>query len=203
LNTAGVLLRALQLCLAAGENQTNVGPGQSSLTETLLALLERRLVAAAGMLKSVETYQGFATATVQEITSLLDHAVHMRPGTDLHHRLMRVLPFLTYTNQSNMGLLINHFDAVLNFTKFDEGHSVEDEARLEAWVALCDGIERNELGNTMKNEIVSLGIVSRCTDYIKENAPPGKKKIFSFKNFLNYSVKDFYYIFFQFVMSFS
>ena len=28
-------------------------------------------------------------------------------------------------------------------------------------------IERNELGNTMKNEIVSLGIVSRCTDYIK------------------------------------
>ena len=43
--------------------------------------------------------------------------MHMRPGTDLHHRLMRVLPFLTYTNQSNMGLLINHFDGVLNFTK--------------------------------------------------------------------------------------
>ena len=61
--------------------------------------------------------KGFATATVEEITSLLDHAVHMRPGTDLHHRLMRVLPFLTYTNQSNMGLLINHFDGVLNFTK--------------------------------------------------------------------------------------
>ena len=27
----------------------------------------------------------------------------------------------------------------------------------------------------MKNEIVSLGIVSRCTNYIKENAPPSKE----------------------------
>ena len=59
---------------------------------------------------------------------------------------------------------------MLDFTKFDQGHTSEDEARLEAWVALCDGLERNELGNTMKNEIVSLGIVSRCTDYIKVNS---------------------------------
>ena len=80
---------------------------------------------------------------------------------------MRVLPFLTYANKDNMALVINHFAEVLNFNKFDQGHSSEDEARLEAWVALCDGIERNELGSTMKNEIVNLGIVSRCTDYIK------------------------------------
>jgi E3 ubiquitin-protein ligase UBR4 len=53
--------------------------------------------------------------------------------------------------------------------------SSEDEARLEAWVALCDGIERNQLGNTMKDEIVRLGLVARCTDYIKLNAPPNKE----------------------------
>ncbi len=50
----------------------------------------------------------------------------------------------------------------------------EDEARLEAWVALCDGIERNQLGNTMKEEIVRLGLVARCTHYIQLNAPPNK-----------------------------
>ena len=57
LNTAGVLLRCLQLCLAAGESQTAVGPGQPSLTENILELLERLLVEAASVLKSVEAYQ--------------------------------------------------------------------------------------------------------------------------------------------------
>merc|ERR1719228_3199483 len=71
-----------------------------------------------------------------------------------------------------MALVINHFNDVLDFTKFDVGHTGEDEANLEAWVAMCDGIERNELGNTMKDELVRLGIVARCTDYIKEHSPP-------------------------------
>jgi len=166
LKTTAVMLGALQLCLGSGE--------AAAQTETILELMERLLLEAASSLKSVEEYQGFACPTVKEITSLLDHAVHMRPGTDLHHRLMRVLPFLTYANKDNMKLVIDHFSEVLDFTKFDQGHTSEDEARLEAWVALCDGLERNELGNTMKNEIVSLGIVSRCTDYIKDNAPPSK-----------------------------
>ena len=43
-------------------------------------------------------------------------------------------------------------------------------------MALCDGIERNQLGNTMKEEIVRLGLVKRCTDYIKLNAPPNKER---------------------------
>ena len=175
LKTTSVLLGSLQLCLGAGEGATAAGPGQPSLTEQLLELLERLLVEAATSLTSVQDYQSFGSSTVAEITRLLDHAVHMRPGTDLHHRLMRVLPFLTYANPDNMRLVINHFTEVLDFDKFDAGHTAEDEARLEAWVALCDGIERNELGSTMKNEIVSLGIVSRCTDYIRSNAPPSKE----------------------------
>ena len=61
---------------------------------------------------------------------------------------------------------------MLDFPKFDTSHTGEDEANLEAWVAICDGIERNELGNTMKDELVRLGIVARCTDYIKEHSPP-------------------------------
>ena len=61
---------------------------------------------------------------------------------------------------------------VIDFKKFDLGHNAEDEANLEAWVALCDGIERNELGNTMKDDLVRLGIVTRCTAYIKQHSPP-------------------------------
>merc|ERR1719452_235887 len=71
-----------------------------------------------------------------------------------------------------MELVINHFNPVLNFAQFDGGHTSEDEARLEAWVALCVGIERNILGNTMKDELVRLGIITQCTDYITQNSPP-------------------------------
>ena len=42
---------------------------------------------------------------------------------------------------------------------------------MEAFVALCEGIERNEIGNTMKVQMHKLGIVSKCTDYITSNAP--------------------------------
>ena len=88
---------------------------------------------------------------------------------------MRVLPFLTYANRDNMELIINHFTTVLDFSTFYGGHTAEDEARLEAWVAMCVGIERNGLGNTMKDLLVRLGIVSLCTNYIKRNSPPTKQ----------------------------
>lgn len=168
LRATSILLQHLQLCLKAGEG--------GALTETVLLLMERLLVEAAASHQSLEQYQAFAgQATVADIAGLLEHAVHLKPGTELHHHLMRVLPFLTYANRSNMELVINHFASVLDFAAFDLGHGPEDEARLEAWVAMCEGIERNRLGNTMKDELVRLGIVSRCTDYIKINAPPTKQ----------------------------
>ena len=150
--------------------------GSPGLTETVLLLMEKLLVEAAASHQSLEQYQAFAgDASVVDISCLLEHAVHLKLGTELHHHLMRVLPFLTYSNRDNMALVINHFSAVLDFSSFDQGHGLEDEARLEAWVAMCEGIERNRLGNTMKDELVRLGIVSRCTDYIKQNAPPTKQ----------------------------
>ena len=168
LNVTGTLLGTLKLCLSAGESQAS-----TSLTETVLQLMEALLVEAAASHKSLEQYQAFAgAASASDIQALLEHAVHMKPGTDLHHHLMRVLPFLAYANRDNMELVINHFNPVLNFAQFDGGHTSEDEARLEAWVALCVGIERNILGQTMKDELVRLGIITQCTDYITQNSPP-------------------------------
>ena len=60
----------------------------------------------------------------------------------------------------------------MDFSKFDADHSSgDDEAKMEAFVALCDGIERNDIGNTMKAELVQLGIVQRCLAYLYGNAP--------------------------------
>ena len=129
LRTTAVMLGSLQLCLAAdGETASAAsnaasGGGQSAsgggggggggggsggtanqagtLTETILELMEKLLVEAASSLRSVEDYQRFTSASVEQITALLRAAVHMKPGTDLHHRLMRVLPFLTYADKVN------------------------------------------------------------------------------------------------------
>ncbi len=80
----------------------HVGAGQPSLTETLLGLMEGLLVEATSSLQTVAAYQASTSATARDINSLLEHAVHMRPGTHLHHRLLRVLPFLTYANRFDL-----------------------------------------------------------------------------------------------------
>lgn len=80
--------------------------------------------------------------------------------------LMRVLATLTYGNESRMAPLIAHFAPVLDLNAFDAEHGPEDEARLELFCILTSAIERNAIGNTFKDHIVSLGIVNRALEYI-------------------------------------
>ena len=85
---------------------------------------------------------------------------------------MRVLPFLTYASSDKMTLVIKHFEDVLNFAKLDADHCQEDDSKIEAFVAMTGGIERNQIGNTMKDQMIELEIVQKCIRYLKENAPP-------------------------------
>ena len=53
-------------------------------------------------------------------------------------------------------MIICPFEDVLDFSKFDSGASdrnPDDEAKMEAFVALCDGVERNDIGNPLKSQI--------------------------------------------------
>jgi E3 ubiquitin-protein ligase UBR4 len=104
---------------------------------------------------------------LQDIEELLNHAVHLRSGTAIHSRLMRVLPFLTYVNSDKMSLVIRHFEDVLAFEKFDAEHSADDDSKVEAFVAMCEGIERNQIGNTMKTQMLEMGIVEKCVTYLQ------------------------------------
>ena len=167
-----ILLHCLKLALAS-EDAANAAAGGPSICEQILLIMERLLVEATSTQDSVEVYCRFASncVTKEDIVTLLEHAVSLKAGTALHQRLLRVLPFLTYANTDKMALVINHFEDVLDFAKFDADHSHDDEAKMEAFIALCDGIERNDIGNTMKAELVQLGIVQRCLDYLNENAP--------------------------------
>ena len=96
---------------------------------------------------SIDRYVGFASSgvTMANIGDLLNHAVHLKSGTAIHTRLMRVLPFLTYVDSDKMSLVIRHFEDVLDFEQFDAEHGADDHAKVEAFVAMCEGIERNQV----------------------------------------------------------
>ena len=63
---------------------------------------------------------------------------------------------------------MNNIDPSNNTRKLE---GTDDEAKMEAFVALCDGVERNDIGNTMKCHLIELGIIRKCLDYLTENAP--------------------------------
>lgn len=50
--------------------------------------------------------------------------------------------------------------------KFDSEHWAEEEFRLELFCVLCSGIERNAIGGTLKDYLISLAIVRDALDYI-------------------------------------
>ena len=54
-----------------------------------------------------------------------------------------------------------------SFENFDASSQKMVEAKMKAFVALCAGIEKNEIGNTLKDHINVLGIVKTCIKYIE------------------------------------
>lgn len=90
----------------------------------------------------------------------------VRQNTSVLAHLTRVLAALTYGNNEKMALLCDYFKPVLNFYKFDFEHTPEDEQKLELFCTLTQGIKRNAIGNTLKDYIISMGIVKDALEYI-------------------------------------
>lgn len=85
--------------------------------------------------------------------------------------LTRVLAALVYGNREKMKILIDHFESVLDFNKFDREHNSDDEQKLEMFCVVTNGIEKNAIGSTLKDFIVSLNIVKNALEYITMHAP--------------------------------
>lgn len=104
---------------------------------------------------------------VEHISALLKFTTNGNnfSGSVLRH-LMRVLATLTYGNEQRMAPLISHFISALDLNAFDAEHTPEDEAKLEMFCLLTSAIERNSIGNTLKDYIISLDIVQRALEYI-------------------------------------
>ena len=101
-----IFVQCLHLCLES----ESFAAAESTLSEQILYLMEELLVEAAKS-ENLDFYKKFAVdcTSMDDIESLLQHAVHLKSGTVLHQRVMRVLPFLTYGHELKMSLVVDHF----------------------------------------------------------------------------------------------
>ncbi|XP_077505275.1 E3 ubiquitin-protein ligase-like protein poe isoform X4 [Amblyomma americanum] len=166
LRAVACLLGALRLLLGAQE---------AALAEQLLATLEAVLAEGAAHVPP-QLPEG---VTKDDITFLLDQVGTGRPSPRLLQLLMRVVPFLTLTDEAKMDVLINHFRRQLNFIRFDLEHTPEDDVQLECFCNLSAGIERNDNGNRLKDLLITRGIVEGAIQYLLVYAPPAKNSLLS------------------------
>uniref|UniRef100_A0A0K8SV35 E3 ubiquitin-protein ligase UBR4 n=4 Tax=Lygus hesperus TaxID=30085 RepID=A0A0K8SV35_LYGHE len=167
LKAISILLNTFQLCVSSQQS------GQ--LIEQILEIMEAILSKTAT--GSLEEFAKFSETLggVEHISSLLECAStcpSVRSSSGVLEHLAKVLASLTYANADKMSTLMSHFTpSPLDFDKFDTEHTPDDEHKMELFSVLAVGIDRSPLGNTLKDHILSLGIVDRAMSYIKRNAP--------------------------------
>lgn len=168
LKAVTVLLDVLQRCLATESDNS-----QSKVTEQLLDIMETILANAAS--QPLSTFEAFSRTLggPEHIKALLSctQSAAVRQSSNVLAHLARVLAALTYGDQDKMSLLCDYFKPVLNFYKFDFEHTPEDEQKLELFCILTQGIERNAIGNTLKDYIINMNIVKDAFEYITVQAP--------------------------------
>ncbi|XP_014236597.1 protein purity of essence isoform X3 [Trichogramma pretiosum] len=168
LGAVTALLDVLQRCLAA-----DVDNSQSKVTEQLLDIMETILGnAAAQPLNKFEEFSR-TLGSPEHVKALLSctQSSAVRQSVSVLQHLARVLAALTYGNKEKMTLLCDYFKPVLNFYKFDFEHTPEDEQKMELFCVLTQGIERNAIGNTLKDHMMEMGIVKDAFEYITFHAP--------------------------------
>lgn len=125
--------------------------------------------------ESLEVFKEFSRTFgspdyVKSLLSCTSQSVVQNNNSVLVH-LTRILAALVYGNRDKMKILIDHFEPVLDFNKYDYEHTAEDEQKLEMFCVLTNGIEKNSIGSTFKDFIISLDIVKNALEYIIMHAP--------------------------------
>ncbi|XP_050663780.1 E3 ubiquitin-protein ligase UBR4 isoform X18 [Leptidea sinapis] len=146
---------------------------RDDLLQQLLEIMERILTVAAS--ESLVSFLQFSLTFggPEHVQALLNctelPAIRNNPSALGH--LMRVLAALVYGNDLKMAMLVDHFKKVLDFERLDSEQWTDEEFRMELFCVLCANIERNSVGGTLKDYLISLGVVRDALDYIIKRAP--------------------------------
>lgn len=170
LGAINTLLKVLQICLQSTENDVII---QSSVTEQLLEIMETILSKAASDTLDLFLQFSLTFGGPEYVTALISctNIANVRNNPSVLRHLIRVLAALVYGNEVKMALLCEHFKVTLDFNKFDIEKTPEDEFKMELFCVLTNQIEHNSIGGTLKDYIISLGIVDDAITYINKHAP--------------------------------
>ncbi|KAL1517166.1 hypothetical protein ABEB36_000965 [Hypothenemus hampei] len=157
-------LRVLQLCLRSGAD-----PSSQQLFEIMEILMAKATSKPLEVFEILSVTFG-SPEYVKSMLSFTSHASVRNNPTLLGH-LTRVLAALVYGNTEKMNILMEHFKSVFEFNKFDFEHSLKEQQKLEMFCMLTNNIERNAIGNTLKDYILSLNVVKEALEYITMHAP--------------------------------
>ncbi|KAG6463209.1 hypothetical protein O3G_MSEX013740 [Manduca sexta] len=163
-----VLLHALTL---AAHDERDMP--RAHLVYQLLEIMERILSVAAS--ESLESFLQFSLTFggpeyVQALLNCTECPGIRNNSVALGH-LTRVLAALVYGNDLKMAMLVDHFKPVLDFDRLDSEQWTEEEFRMELFCVLCANIEKNSIGGTLKDYLISLGVVRDALEYIVKHAP--------------------------------
>ncbi|PZC74948.1 hypothetical protein B5X24_HaOG206881 [Helicoverpa armigera] len=163
-----VLLHALHLAAIEEKDMA-----RAQLVYQLLEIMERILSVAAS--ESLESFLQFSLTFggpeyVQALLNCTECPGIRNNSVALGH-LTRVLAALVYGNDLKMAMLVEHFKPVLDFDRLDSEQWTEEEFRMELFCVFCANIERNSIGGTLKDYLISLGVVRDALEYIVKHAP--------------------------------
>ncbi|KAF9412274.1 hypothetical protein HW555_009165 [Spodoptera exigua] len=163
-----VLLHALHLAAIEEKDMA-----RAHLVYQLLEIMERILSVAAS--ESLESFLQFSLTFggPEYVQALLNctECPGIRSNSVALGHLTRVLAALVYGNDLKMAMLVDHFKPVLDFDRLDSEQWTEEEFRMELFCVFCANIERNSIGGTLKDYLISLGVVRDALEYIVKHAP--------------------------------
>ncbi|RUS88506.1 hypothetical protein EGW08_003764 [Elysia chlorotica] len=172
LNSINIMLGALNLALWSEQEGASNNEGQT-ITERMLQIVEVVLLEASD--QPPEKYREFSKqcGDKEQLLMMLDriNSPFVRSNPSVLGALMRLIPFLAFGEDDKMEALLSHFKAYLQFDKFDEEHSQDEEIHLDCFCSIASAIESNANGIRLKDMILASGMVQRAVDYILKHAP--------------------------------
>ncbi|KAH9491894.1 E3 ubiquitin-protein ligase ubr4 [Bulinus truncatus] len=172
LNSINIMLGALNLALWSEQEGATSTKGQT-ITEQMLHIMEVVLLEASE--QPPEKYTEFSKqcGDKEQLLMMLDriNSTFVRSNPTVLQALMRLIPFLAFGEDDKMEALLSHFKPYLQFDKFDEEHSQDEEIHLDCFCSIASAIESNANGMRLKNLILENGIVQTAVGYILKHAP--------------------------------
>uniref|UniRef100_A0A2C9K8S7 UBR-type domain-containing protein n=1 Tax=Biomphalaria glabrata TaxID=6526 RepID=A0A2C9K8S7_BIOGL len=172
LNCINIMLVALNLALWSEQEGATSTKGQT-ITEQMLHIMEVVLLEASE--QPPEKYTEFSKqcGDKEQLLMMLDriNSPFVRSNPTVLQALMRLIPFLAFGEDDKMEALLSHFKPYLQFDKFDEEHSQDEEIHLDCFCSIASAIESNANGMRLKNLILENGIVQTAVGYILKHAP--------------------------------